>query len=540
VDIDTQAVEVTKLSLLLKVLEGQKDLSLFARERALPDLGQNIKCGNSLIGPDFYHNQQLDLFDDEIKFKINAFDWQAEFEEIFSRKNPGFDAVIGNPPYIRIQTMKDTQPESVEYFGKSYKSASIGNYDIYVVFVEKASLLLSSIGKLGFIVPNKFLSTDYGRPLRAYLSSSSLIYKVVDFGCEQVFENATIYTCLLFLDADKHTSVEYLSSSPKNLTHADNMFKINISDIKESPWQFLNKEEDIITSKLLANSVTLLDLPADISRGSSSGADDIFCIVENKGKYYTQDEQPVEIEKSILRKPLYATDFNRYQFNCTHKEYIIFPYDISENKYCLYEESQIKKTFPLAYKYLYANKSKLENRKQYQKWYGYSAPRNLNLHDKAVILIPLLANKGIYTLSPENITRYCMMASAGFSICMANSELPPKYILGLINSRLLFWYLRKMSNVFRSGWITCTKQYFGTLPIKKALSSKDKGLHNKIVSLVETMLDLHKKLSAAKTPNEKTVLQRQIDGTDGQIDRLVYELYGLTEEEIKIVEGATK
>ena len=113
VDIDSQAAEVTKLSLLLKVLENetQESLRLF-HERALPDLGNNIKCGNSLIGPDFYQNQQLGLFGDEQQRKINAFDWQKEFAPIF--KQGGFDAVIGNPPYIRVRIFKELCPDRKE------------------------------------------------------------------------------------------------------------------------------------------------------------------------------------------------------------------------------------------------------------------------------------------------------------------------------------------------------------------------------------------------------------------------------------------
>src|SRR3990170_1676997 len=104
VDIDPQAVEVTKLSLLLKVLEGESEQTIESQlrlfhERALPDLAGNIKCGNSLIGPDFYENQQLTFLDEEERYRINAFDWQAEFPEVFKGKNPGFDVVIGNPPY---------------------------------------------------------------------------------------------------------------------------------------------------------------------------------------------------------------------------------------------------------------------------------------------------------------------------------------------------------------------------------------------------------------------------------------------------------
>jgi hypothetical protein len=163
VDIDRQAVEVTKLSLLLKVLEGETEetlgqqLSLW-RERALPDLGNNVKCGNSLIGPDYYASQ---LLPDEAEMRrVNPFDWEAAFPEIIA--NGGFDCVISNPPYIRIQTMKEWAPTEVEFYKRGYAAASKGNYDIYVVFVERALQLLNDRGRMGYILPHKFFQAKYG------------------------------------------------------------------------------------------------------------------------------------------------------------------------------------------------------------------------------------------------------------------------------------------------------------------------------------------------------------------------------------------
>ena len=137
-----------------------------------------------------------------------------------------------------------------------------------------------------------------------------------------------------------------------------------------------------------------------------------------------------------------------------------------------------------------------------------------------------------------------MMASGGFSIRLTNAEtkLNPLYVLGLINSKLLFWKLHIISNKFRGGWITCTKQYFGILPIRSINfdDAEEVAQHNKMVKLVERMLTLHKQLAKAKSPDEKQVLQRQIDATEHQINTLVYELYNLTRKEIRIVELVCK
>jgi len=186
VDIDTQAVEVTKLSLLLKVLEGEnaetlgKNLRLF-HERALPDLGDNIKCGNSLIGPDFYEGKQISLLDEEERYRINAFDWEAEFPHIFPSpsgkahlspsgkvhlssspygrgqgEGSGFDAVIGNPPYLRVSGIERHADEHI----RAHYAAIFGHFDYYVAFLEKSVMLLNKDGLLGFIVPTNSWYAD--------------------------------------------------------------------------------------------------------------------------------------------------------------------------------------------------------------------------------------------------------------------------------------------------------------------------------------------------------------------------------------------
>ncbi|MBI1878421.1 MAG: N-6 DNA methylase [Chloroflexi bacterium] len=161
VDIDPQAVEVTKLSLLLKVLEEEsqeslgRQLSMFGQERALPDLGHNIKCGNSLIGPDFYDSRptQLSMFDEDEMYRINAFDWQAEFEEIM--RDGGFDVVIGNPPYVDIKSLPNTD---VTYIFSKYKTAN-NRINLFAGFIEKSlKLLKSSAFRFSMIVPTALLT----------------------------------------------------------------------------------------------------------------------------------------------------------------------------------------------------------------------------------------------------------------------------------------------------------------------------------------------------------------------------------------------
>ena len=254
----------------------------------------------------------------------------------------------------------------------------------------------------------------------------------------------------------------------------------------------------------------------------------------------TREGQFVDVERGILRTPVYASDFGRYQFAPSSGEFIIFPYDVFASSYELNSEAILKRDFPKAYNYLYARKKELQRRKQFRAWYGYSAPRNLDVHDSAHFFVPLLANQGSYCRLEETRGKFCMMASGGFSITVSpSSGLSPNYVLGLLNSELLFWRLRSISNIFRGGWVTCTKQYVETLPIRTIdFSSKsDNAAHDRMVALVESMLILHKQVAAAKSGAQKSILQRQIESTDAEIDRLVYELYDLTAEEVALVKG---
>ncbi len=179
VDIDHQAVEVTKLSLLLKVLEGENEQSVgkqgqIVQARVLPDLSNNIKCGNSLIGPDFYDGGQMSLLEEEEIYRVNVFDWDAEFADIMA--DGGFDAVIGNPPYVRQESLKELKT----YFQKRF-AVYHGVADLYAYFIERGVSLLKPDGLFSYIVANKWFRANYGKPLRQWMKQQHLV-EIVDFG----------------------------------------------------------------------------------------------------------------------------------------------------------------------------------------------------------------------------------------------------------------------------------------------------------------------------------------------------------------------
>lgn len=196
VDIDSQAVEVTKLSLLLKVLEGEnaQQLELF-QGRVLPDLGNNIKCGNSLIGSDFYNGQQMTLLDEEELYRINVFDWETEFAEIMD--GGGFDAVIGNPPYLNIDDTWGKGDNRQRYIKRTYPAVYNDKTDILFYFLARAVHL--SKGVVGFIVSRAFLEAYKADKLRAWLAEHIQIREIIDFRNYYVFKGVGITTAVVIL-----------------------------------------------------------------------------------------------------------------------------------------------------------------------------------------------------------------------------------------------------------------------------------------------------------------------------------------------------
>ena len=167
-------------------------------------------------------------------------------------------------------------------------------------------------------------------------------------------------------------------------------------------------------------------------------------------------------------------------------------------------------------------------------WYAYVYPKNIDLMKQSKILIPDIADRAQFALDENG--EYAFTSGYGITI-KDNSEYSPKYVLGLLNSKLLEFYLKQISTPMQNGFFRFFTQFIEKLPIRPISFSNpaDKSRHDKMVSLVERMLELHKR--NPRMPQEQEIVKREIESMDRQIDTLVYELYGLTEEEIKIVEA---
>jgi hypothetical protein len=302
VDIDRQAVEVTKLSLLLKVLEGENEQSLqmelFARERALPNLDRNIKCGNSLIGPDYFGNQLLP--DPEEYRRVNPFDWQSEFPD--AMKAGGFDCVIGNPPYVFGGNYGIEQFDK-EYFKNSYFSSG-GKINLFTLFLERANQLVANHGLTSYIIPNTFLRVTSYSGSREYVLKETAVRQIVDLGVG-VFQGATTSSIILVLERYKNASDNKvkiqigINGKPVAVAQSEFMREGYVFNVRTSP------QESLLTAKLNRQSIQLGTLCKEL----------IFGVVITKNRDEIVSERP----KSGYKPFLEGRDISRYTIRPTAK-----------------------------------------------------------------------------------------------------------------------------------------------------------------------------------------------------------------------------
>ncbi len=568
VDIDAQAVEVTKLSLLLKVIEGETQQVLQRdwireRQRILPDLESNIKCGNSLIGPDFYDNEQMLLLDEETQYRINVFDWKTAFPEIMRRG--GFDCVIGNPPYVRIQGMMEWAPQEANWYKARYASAAQGNFDIYVCFVEKALALMGSEGKTGLILPHKFFNAQYGSGLRGLIAKERHLSHVVHFGDQQVFSGATTYTCLMFLEkagADEcfYEKVHDLDGWRKKLERSacDTRTSRNYMQLNEAvpvyrvrnqktdsvstwgtiparligsgEWNFVVGREAQLQERLHGIKTELGDV-ANIFVGLQTSADKIFVLPID-----------TDIERSLTRPFLQTGDLTAYT-PPQASALMLFPYDLSAGTAELIPAAVMEKKYPKGWAHLCGHREALMNRERgkwrHANWYAFGRSQNLTIMGEPKLIIQVTARKPTVLLDTEGL---CMTGGGSgpfYGIRPKDPKLSLKYLLGLLNSALFGMIVKAQSTNLRGGYIKFSKQYIESAPIPPIDfdNPSDVAKHDQMVGLVERMLELNRKKAAESNPETLRLVETQIAATDRQIDRLVYDLYNLTAEEIALVAG---
>ncbi|MBI2446942.1 MAG: Eco57I restriction-modification methylase domain-containing protein, partial [Candidatus Omnitrophica bacterium] len=457
----------------------------------------------------------------------------------------------GNPPYIRIQTMKEWAPLEVEYYKQRYTAASKGNYDIYVVFVERGLSLLNKEGRLGFILPHKFFNAQYGEPLRAFIAKGRHLSHVVHFGDQQVFIGATTYTCLLFLDKVGNNQCQFAKVDDLSEWHSTGKVAegiISAASITASEWSFTVGKNAELFERLSKMPVKLGNVATRMYQGPITSADTVYLFKEFRTEklkkvtnvFSKELSEWIEIESDILKPVIRSGSINRYRAEPT--ALVLFPYEVKDCTARLFSLHEMQNNYPLAWDYLNRNRKLLESREKGKfrdtQWHRFGRTQNLGMWEQPKLMIPyMITNLAAYFDQSDNYY-FINVTTGGYGIICDEKSCNLTYLCGLLNSHLLDLYFKKVSTNFHGGYFAANKQYIEQLPIRIINFSNpdDKARHDRMVALVDQMLELHKQLASAKTDHDKTVIQRQIDATDRQIDLLVYELYGLTEDEIKIVE----
>ncbi|MBQ3409150.1 MAG: N-6 DNA methylase, partial [Clostridia bacterium] len=497
VDIDSQAVEVTKLSLLLKVLEDENKDVLEAQqkliqERALPYLGDNILCGNSIIESDILLNENLSS--EEIA-DINPFNWSIGFKDIMN--NGGFDAVIGNPPYVSVETMDET---SKKYYQKSYKTF-VKRADLYCVFIENS---LNELSKkyVSFIIPSTIFSNISYKKLRNLILDNKYLDEVCYTGYN-VFK-ATVDTTILVMNKKSKKKIKLINaidfdnkssfSVPRNYFQSfDNV--ISIDD--ENTVKIMNKlfNDEFISVK---DNFTIF-------QGIVTGYNPAFIFDS------IQDALNNNVNQELLKPICFGKDINQWDIE-------------NRNNVILYvDDEKSLKNFPNTKMWLKQNREHLNK-------YSLHRPRKkheLDVKNKILVqrtrnerlkkrIVATIDETGIYT------------AESLWNIIPKNEECSIYFLLGILNSNLI-------------NYLFSTK--FLNLGIKKdylnKISFPNIGIEDQkpIINLVEKLLGLHEELKLNKVPNLKSSIETQIITFESKLNELVYELYDLTDEEIAIVEN---
>lgn len=552
VDIDRQAIEVTKLSLLLAVLEGEprgnleKQMRLF-EEPLLEELDRNLRSGNSLIAPeDLEELRETDS--DEIR-RIHPLDWSAEFPEAMAAG--GFDCVIGNPPYIRIQTVQDYSPTEAEVYRSKYRCAVSGGFDTYVLFVEKALGLLRGQGSLGFILPHKFFNAKYGQPLRSMIGQRRGLRKVVHFGDRQVFAGATTYTCLLFLERTPQESFEWVrvddlqawrSGKP---VPSDRIEASRVEGGKE--WVFATGARGQLLTQLRSKHPIKLGMVAErISQGIRTSANEVYVLdlrrecEETLIAYSEQLGEEVELERNGLSRFLQGRDIKAYAAPESSKVAII-PYAIHDRATELIPEERLRREQPRIWSYLEENRAYLENREKGRMkapgWYGFVYPKNIELMRAPKIIVPDIADRPSFLWDESG--RYSFASGYGITFKKSLPE-SPKYWLGLLNSSIVGFFLREISTPMRGGFFRFFAQYLEQIPLRSIDFSdpRERSLHDDLVARVDERLELQRLISSTTDHETRDAAIQQTAAVEHEIDLAVCWLYGLGAEELAIANQA--
>lgn len=545
VDIDDQAVEVTRLALLLALLEDE-NVGTLADEAdpLLPDLSANIVAGNSLIDDRFYGFWQDGDIDGLAT--VNPLNWAHAFPT--ANAGGGFDVMVGNPPWIRIQVLSEYFPDQLRYFQREdseYLSARAHSFDVYLLFVERALSLVRDRGTIAFVLPHRFMTSLAGLHVRTLLGASELVREIVHFGHQQLFPGRTTYACLLVLDKRPHEtfSLDLVddveswrraeTSPPRVEPHAT---------LGPGPWTFAADEVSSVFDRLRMQFGSTLETVAEIFVGVQTSADEIYFIsptVMSQDIADFRDGQGLErqIERSILRPALRDRRLEAYDFRPMPDAWAIFPYELWEDgdrtRASAIPPERLEREFPLAWRYFFAHRDALDARDVTggapQAWYRYGRSQSLGRLDAPKIIVRVLSTTPRYCFDPDGL-----LAPGGgdggpyyFIRPRINSPEWNRYLIAILSHPVIDAMVVAGGRQYRGGYFVHRKQFLRHLPIPPPGDSLT-DIAQRVEDLQETVLQLR---SERESPR-KRALERLREARRLSLEDRVSELLRLTPDEV--------
>jgi len=435
----------------------------------------------------------------------------------------GFDAVIGNPPYVRQEGLG----EQKKYFSEKYESYA-GTADLYTYFIERALKLLNDKGKFSYIVSNKWMRSNYGKALRKFLSNYN-IEEIVDFGELPIFAEAATFPMIIVVNNAKKSKTAYAPIKRLDFDSLANEkqrvgYILEETAMEEKGYTLVRAETQAILEKIKSRGVPLGDyVEGKIYRGILTGFNKAFIIDRAKcDELIAEDPKSVEIIKPFV----VGDDVRKYRINFRERYLILTKIDVDIKRY------------PAIFKHLSQYQNRLEKRWDKGKhWWELRACSYYDEFEKPKIHIPAFALESRFAYEED---KYVSLAPAYFIPSV------DKYLLAIMNSKITWFWLRRITPVLgdeeKRGRLIIRMVYFKNIPIRTIDfdNPEDVALHDRMVSLVEDMLALNKRLHETESPSTRKSIEAQIAHADRKIDELVYDLYGLTDEEIAIVEESAK
>ena len=430
------------------------------------------------------------------------FHWELEYPEVFfgedgeKAEGAGFDAVVGNPPYVKIQNIRQSNPDLADYASEQYETAT-GRFDLYGLFVEKG-IYISNNSNLGYILPNKFFESQAGEGLRRLLQSRGSIKNILDFGQHQVFEGATTYTCLLFLGDENSIDYKEVRDLIPDITYLRQLrrSKIPLSELDEKGWVLTGPVERQAMKKMQNNGTQLGKITEFMSEGIVSGDNEVmFLEVEEWGDdYHTVrnniNDQQYRLESDIVRPLIDGDEIERYGVTETDTA-VIYPYTEKDGDTTEIKEEVLKSEYSNVYSYLIEFKDRLSSRgtssMNYPKWYSLWCPRKKRLFESPKLLVPDICQISEFTI--DRVGNMFFPNSAYGLLPVSNSKKHRNYLVGLLNSSPIWFYIYHTSPVLRGDYRRFMTSYLSRVPVPEFTPSETDISHTDFDVLFESYLD---------------------------------------------------